>query len=179
MKTSFAIKKNNKQSSCCSHFIFIFLFLLISSCSHSPQKFKVGDTKEIVRVTNRLKPSSSFADTITIHFPAAVFYNPDSLQLQQIKSVTDSVIFESAMHEFFYQQRYAHILLKKYYPKLKIYEVKNARYLLFKKARGKTALIDLNLKNDACGLFVFDGHKDPLLIDMTNADSQLGFYFSK
>lgn len=179
MKTSFAIKKNNTQSSWGSFFIFIILFILSDSCAHSPQNIKADAAKEIEKEIIRLKPPSSFTDSITIHFPAAVFYNPDSLQLQQIKLVTDSVIFESTMHEFFYQQRNAHIVLKKYYPQLKIYEVKHARYLLFKKEGGKTETIDLNQKNDACGLFVFDGHKEPLAIDMTNADSQLGFYFSK
>ena len=179
MKTSFAIKKNNIQSSWGSFFIFILLFILSDSCVHSPQNIKADKSKKNVNDTIRIKPSSSFADTISIQFPAAVFYYPDSLQLQQIKLVTDSVIFESTMHEFFYQQRNAHIVLKKYYPHLKIYEVKNARFLVFKKGSGKIVLIDLNLKNDTCGLLVFDGHKDPLAIDMTNVDSQLGFYFSK
>jgi hypothetical protein len=58
-------------------------------------------------------------------------------------------------------------------------EVVNGRYILFKKSDGKVEVIDLNTKNDPCGLFIFDGQKSPLLVDMTNIDTDLGFYFSK
>jgi len=46
-------------------------------------------------------------------------------------------------------------------------------------SNGKVEVIDLNTKNDPCGLFVFNGQKPPLLVDMTNIDTDLGFYFSK
>jgi hypothetical protein len=39
-------------------------------------------------------------------------------------------------------------------------------------------VIDLNTQNDPCGIFIFDGHKKAKLADMTNIDSELGFYFS-
>ena len=48
-----------------------------------------------------------------------------------------------------------------------------------KKSNKSKVSIDLNDKNDICGLFLFDGKKDPALVDMPNIDTQLGFYFSK
>ena len=53
------------------------------------------------------------------------------------------------------------------------------RYLLFIKANKNIKCIDLNDKNDICGLFLFDTKKDPALIDMPNIDTQLELYFSK
>lgn len=127
----------------------------------------------------KTKPSSSYSETVKIDLPSAVFYNADSFQLEKIKAVTETRVFESTMHEFFYQMRNSRIVLKRYYPKIKIREVKNARYLLFEKMDGERELIDLNDKNDPFGIFLFDGLQSPRLVDMTNIESELGFYFSK
>jgi len=127
----------------------------------------------------KTKPPSSYPDTVEIVLPSAVFYNADSLQLNKIKAVTDPRIFESTMHECFYQMRNSRMVLKKYYPDIEIHEVTNARYLLFKKADRRKELIDLDEKSDPCGLFLFDGRHSPRLVDMTNIESELGFYFPK
>jgi hypothetical protein len=116
---------------------------------------------------------------MTIGFSAAVFYNPDSLQLINIKKITDSAIFESMEHDCFFQQRYARIILKKYYPKIKIVEFTKGRYIVFLKAGGQSTCIDLDTKPDPCGIFIFDGNKEPMLTDMTNIETDLGQYFEK
>ena len=54
--------------------------------------------------------------------------------------------------------RNSRMVLEKYYPHIEIREVKNARYLLFKKTDGGIELIDLNDNNDPYGIFIFDGH---------------------
>lgn len=125
------------------------------------------------------KPPSSYTDTITIDFPSAVFYNPDSLQLEKIKAITDSGIFESQLHDCFFQMRHSRISLQSNWPKIKILEIKNTRFLLFKTKDGKQEYFDLDTKNDACGILLFDGRKKARLVDMTNMDSELGFYFAK
>ena len=89
------------------------------------------------------------------------------------------MIFESMVHDCFFQMRNSRMVLKKNHTQVKIIEVKNARYLLFINAAGEKEAIDLNTKNDPCGLFIFDGVKAPRLVDMTNIDSELGFYFSE
>ena len=127
----------------------------------------------------KTKPSSSYSDTVEIVSSSAVFYNADSFQLEKIKAVTEAGIFESLMHEFFYQMRNSRMVLKKYYPHIEIREIENARYLLFKKTDGGKELIDLNDKNDPYGIFIFDGLHSPRLVDMTNIESELGFYFSR
>ena len=83
------------------------------------------------------------------------------------------------MHDCFYQMRYSRVVLKRSYPQIHILEVKKARYLLFELKGGQKEYIDLNAKNDASGIFIFDGQKAPRLVDMTNIDSELGFYFSR
>lgn len=158
---------------------FILLLVLSSSCARS-SKNPAKDSTNNQKIDSLLKkPAGSFSDSITIDFPAAVFYHPDSLQLDKIKAITDSMIFESAMHESFYQMRNSRIVLNKYYPQVKIVEVKNTRFILFKSSGRVIERIDLNTKDDAFGLFIFDGYKPSRFVDMTNIDSELGFYFSK
>jgi hypothetical protein len=123
------------------------------------------------------KPPSSFEDTIRINTAAAVFFQPDSLQLQKIKEVTSEPVFKSSMHEYTYQAKNAHNFLKAYWPHLKIIDARNIRYLLFYKKDSGKITIDLN-KQDPCGMFVFDRTKAPLLIDMMNVETQVPNYYS-
>ncbi|MGZ8525783.1 MAG: hypothetical protein ACXWV1_15230 [Chitinophagaceae bacterium] len=159
---------------------FFFTVMLTISCNNSP--LPGGDSAEIEKnKATKSKPGSSYVDTIIISSPAAVFFNPDSLQLEKIKDITEPMIFESTLHDCFYQMRNSRIILKQYYAHIKIIEVKKARYLLFVKPGDKKekVYVDLNAKNDPCGIMIFDGIKAPRLVDMTNMESELGFYFAK
>ena len=145
----------------------------VFSCSNP------SNQKQVAKETIRTKPPSSFPDTITVSVPSAIFFKPDSLQLEKIKKATDSKIFESMQHDCFYQMRNAGNLLTDQYPKIKIIEVVNASHLLFKMANGQIKIVDLNANNDPCGIYLFRPDKEPRLTDMTNIDTELGFYFSK
>lgn len=160
-------------------FAFVLPVFLIVSCTDSPLQTKPAQHKTENKTTVKNKPASTFSDTLKINFPAAVFYSPDSLQLEKIKAVTDARIFDGSMHEYFYLMRNAHIVIKNYYPKLKIIEAKNVRFLLFTGTDKKNNCIDLDTKNDAYGLFIFNMKKPPHLTDMADIESELSFYFSK
>jgi hypothetical protein len=125
------------------------------------------------------KPPSSFRDTLIITGESAVFYNPDSLQREEIKKITPKNVYESEEHDCFYLMRNARVVLKKYWPRIHIIETSVNRYLLFVKAGKNNTCVDLNSKGDMCGIFLFDGRKEPELADMMNMDTALGFYFSK
>ena len=149
------------------------------SCSgrkHSADQSEHGAAE---KGTKKIKPGSSYNETITISSSSAVFYNPDSLQLLEIKGATDGQVFDGIMHECFYQVRNARMIMKREYPEIRIIEANHTRYILFEKANNETELIDLNEKNDPCGVFIFDGIKGPKLADMTNFESELGFYFKR
>ena len=156
--------------------IWLIAAMCILSCSNpSNQAEPTKETKENIRT----KPPSSFPDTMTVSASSAVFFKPDSLQLEKIKKATDSKIFESMQHDCFYQMRNATNMLTVQYPKIKIIEVVNASHLLFKMANGQFKIINLNTNNDPCGIYLFQPDKEPRLTDMTNIDTELGFYFSK
>lgn len=129
------------------------------------------------RAVQSKKPSSTFSDTLVINRISAVFYNPDSLQLNRIQAITKKEIYETDVHNCFYLMRNARMVLKKYWPHIHIIESSEYRYLLFIKADNSQTCIDLDTKEDMCGILLFDRKKEPELIDMMNIDTALGFYF--
>lgn len=162
------------------YFLIYFLSVIpFLSCSDSSRQIPSGESNVEQKTKEKNKPPSSFSDTVTIDLPAAVFYSPDSIQLQRIQTATDTMTFKSMVHDCYYQMRNARTVIQAYYPGIKIIEVKNARYLLFETARHEKNYIDLNTKNDPCGIFIFDNRQLPRPVDMTNIESELGFYFAK
>lgn len=172
------LKKNMKIIYYC--FVYIIPLVIFTACSQSPKKrISVQNKIESNIISNTNKPASTFTDTLKINTAAAVFYSPDSLQLIKIKSITDPGVFEGSTHEYFYLMRNARMVIKKYYPRLKIIEAKNVRYLLFIKADKSKDCIDLDTKKDAYGLFIFNSKKSPEFTDMANINTEMEFYFTK
>jgi hypothetical protein len=176
------MKKNTKSflpdSVVINGMIALFLFTCLCSGDYkknTPQEEISPDTKSLIIK----KPGTGFNDTITIKANSAVFYSPDSLQMQKIKLVNEKPIFDMLTHNCHYQMENARMVIKRYWPQIKIIETLTFRYLLFQKTNKSKVCVDLNSKNDICGLFLFDGKKDPVLVDMPNIDTQLGLYFHK
>jgi hypothetical protein len=157
--------------------ILISLILVCLCSSSCGIKNDVNNTRR--EHPHLTKPGSTYQDTLLVTNASAIFYQPDSIQLEKIRTVTDERIFKGSMHEFFYQQRNAHLFLKQYWPQLRIIEAKNIRYLQFIKADKHSEIIDLDKKNDAYGMFLFDPAKSALLIDMTNIETQVPDYFKR
>mgnify|MGYP003449341167 CR=1 FL=1 len=157
--------------------VILFLF----SCSGSGNNSNNSNpaTARGKKFEAKDKPPSSFSDTVTINFPAAVFYHADSLQLEKIRAITDSGVFETTMHEYFYQMNYSRIVLKNNWPKIKIVEIKDARFILFTLDDGTNECIDLNKIDDPYGVIIFNRKKKSERVDMTNIDTGLYFYFGK
>lgn len=157
--------------------LMLFCVAVYTSCT-DPAKPK-QNTLPISRVQKqtRNKPPSSFSDTLTIQPNSAVFYYPDSLQDLHIKAETEAGVYKSLVHENEYQMRYSRKVLKQYYRKITMRYARNIRYLAFHKTDGQYFYLDLNTKNDAFGLLVFDGIQKPELLDMTNVETELADYF--
>ena len=156
------------------------IILLVSACAQSPERNdKKVKKDEVSKPPIIKKPASSFDDTVIVDRESAVFYNPDSVQMEKIKSVNDPGIYATITHDCYYQMQNARNVIRQYWPRIRIIEVVKARYLVFIKLDKSRQCIDLDDKNDICGLFLFDPKKDPELVDMPNVDSFLGFYFGK
>jgi hypothetical protein len=153
------------------------LFLFAFACRGKTKYIPPEEKKASVKPAVIKKPSSSFNDTVVIDRKSAVFYSPDSLQMKNILLVNEKNVMANIKHDCYYQMQNARLSLKNDWPKVKIIEVSRARYLLFIKSAGTKMVIDLNDKNDICGIFLFDGKQDPVLVDMPNVDTFLNVYF--
>ena len=160
------------------HYIYFGLLFLLNSCTNPSSKTEPANKSIDSARSHPAKPGSNYSDTLTINNPAAVFYYPDSLQLKKTEEMMDTEVFKSCTHEFFYQMRNAHMVIKNNRPGLKIIEAKNVRYILFNKINKESICIDLDTKNDIYGLLLFDTKKNPQSADMMNIDTELWFYFA-
>lgn len=159
--------------------ILLLLPVFINACNNTEKENTKEPDTYVNKPVKKTKPPSSLSDSLLIEEPAAIFFHPDSLQDVKIKALTDSGIYKSYTHEMFYQMRYAGIVLHTYYPGLKRIEVKDIRYLVIRKKNSKTEIIDLNTYDDSSGLLVTDLVQPVRLLDMTNIETELDFYFKK
>ena len=160
--------------------IFITYLLAIFSCNdHPTDKPRLAEQKQKDSSGHLQKPPSSFNDTLRINETAAVFFSPDTVQLEKLKKTSSIMQFETMTHESFFQMRNARIVLKKNLPPLKIIETSKNRFLLFTKKDGSQTCIDLDKKGEAWGLYLFSPEKEPELVDMMNIETASGFYFNK
>jgi len=156
----------------------VAIIILNGSCSQAPENNKPKEKKnEVSKHQIIKKPPSSFSDTVVVDRASAVFYNPDSLQMEKIKSVNEERDYATITHDCFYQMQNARKVIRQHWPQIRIVEVNKARYLQFVKKDKSKTVIDLNTKNNICGLFLFDPKKDPESVDMPNVDTFLGCYF--
>ncbi len=148
---------------------------LLWSCGHS------NDSEALhaihVRPRHMGKPPSATSDTLRIEGSAAVFFYPNSVQLEKVKDSLDTSVYKAIMHDYFYQMRNGRKVVRESRPALTIIDARNYRYLLFVKRDNSRKCIDLNAKGDLYGILLFDGKKDPVLVDMPNIKTALGFYF--
>ena len=161
-----------------SYFCILFSLLALVACSSNnkhPVNLK-ADTLPLPR-SGVNKPGSSFQDTLKVNMLAAVFFSPDSLQLQKLKQQVDKGVLEANLHEYDNQFRVSHIELKDNWKNVRVFDTYQYRYLQFLRKDGRMITIDLDKKGEPCGLFAFDPQKDPQYIDMMNVGTQLYYYF--
>lgn len=159
---------------------FIWPALLIclmnlSGCSGRKETVK---EEKVIKPEQQVivKPGSSFQDTLIVNSMSAVFFMADSVQMEKFGKVVSLMAFESIKHDCFYQMRNSRTVLKTSWPKVKIIEAVNKRYLLFIKEDGTRVCTDMD-KLDVCGVLLFNRKKDPQSVDMTNIDTELRYYF--
>lgn len=156
----------------------LLLGLTLISCNSEQSKEKAVSQKKDSVVNVYRKPPSGFTDTLIVASKAAIFYNPDSVQLERLMTLNGKVVYENTVHDCFYQMRNARMELKQYWPQIKKIEFSRIRYLIFIKSNKEKIVFDLDKKGDMCGIFLFDPKKNPQLIDMMNIDTELNFYFN-
>jgi hypothetical protein len=125
-----------------------------------------------------VKPPSGATATLRINMKSAVFFQADSLQVQQLRSKLDPGLLETMLHEYFYQLRNARLVLQQHWKEVTMVEATKARWISFEDpTTGNKTIIDLDKNNELYGIYLFNPGKEPLFIDMVNIDTEAGFYY--
>jgi hypothetical protein len=144
----------------------------------SPGTVGGASTDSLVRASADSQAGAS-ADSQEIDSRAAVFFRQDSLRLVRIKAVVHDRVYESLTHDCLFETKYVRSVLKREWPALRVIDVSTSRWLIFRKKNGDRKTIDVNAVNDLCGVFLFDGVKDPTRADMPNINTALWNYFGE
>ena len=92
--------------------LFLMIVVTLFSCNDSTEQSPSNKTTDHVK-GKITKPPRSSPDTLIFDSPTAIFYFPDSLQLQKAREIMDRVRVENEEHDCFYQRRNSLAVLKK------------------------------------------------------------------
>lgn len=129
------------------------------------------DTSQKQIVTT--KPPSD-TDTLTIDTKAAVFFQPDSLQMQKRMKEVGEENFRAADDYIYYVNTSAEYLEKKSLP---VIDAKNKKYLKFVMTDKNVQFIKLDTLKELWGMYLFDPKKKPHYADMTVIEDDYKNYF--
>lgn len=150
--------------------------LILFSCKADESQTSGKEVQVVVTKEPFKKLKGLYEDTLNITLPAAVFFYPDTLQWQGFFAY-DSSVAGSVAHEFENMMHVSHQSLIQFWPKVNVYECRQAKYLRIQNALQTDTMINLDTINDLWGLILFEKGKQPIPADMMNIDTVLEDYF--
>ena len=114
-------------------------------------------------------------DTLTIDRKTAVFYQPDSLQMEKrMKKVGEADFRAGADDYIYYVNTSAEYLEKEGLPVL---DAKNKKYLKFVLANKRVQVIKLDTLEELWGMYLFDPKKKAYAADITIIEDEYKSYY--
>lgn len=166
-------------------FLLLFSFA-ISSCATKDQKqetksethiFSIDTAQKIDAIQKQFasKKLSSESDTLTINTKSAVFYQPDSLQIEKRMKESGEEAFRAGADDYVYHVNTSANYLEK--QGLPVIESKNKKYIQFIMKDKKVKLIKLDTLPELWGMYLFDPMKMPHYADITLIERDYKSYF--
>ena len=170
----------------CPSYLLIVLLLSIVSCrtpTHNKEP-RLGSTtshRDSMQTDGALKSPiesqafSSSSDTLAFDKACAVFYQPDSLQVEKrMKQVGQDEFRQGADDYIYYINTSAEYLEKKGLP---VIDAKNKRYLKFVSTNGQVQVIKLDTLAELWGMYLFDPKKNAYVADITMVEEEYKNYY--
>ena len=160
--------------------------MTVFSCGISEQKrerksdtvISSTDTTKQVDILKKQvaeEPSPLDTDTLTIDRKAAVFYQPDSLQIERQMKQVGEADFRAGMDDYIYYINVSAEYLEKL--GLPVFDAKNKKYLKFVMADKKAKLVRLDTLEELWGMYLFDPKKKPLYADIIDIEEDYKSYY--
>ena len=158
--------------------------VIIFSCTANDQKqgrnsdTKISSDDTIPKPdsikTQTAKTSSSNRDTLIIDREAAVFYQPDSLQIEKRMNQAGEADFRAGAGDYIYYLNESAEYLKK--QGIRVLDAKGKKYLKFILANKQVQLIKLDTLKELWGMYLFDPKKKPYAADITIIEDEYKTY---
>lgn len=142
-----------------------------------PQVFSVDTTHKVDTLQKQLvtKKLVLDKDTLTIDTKSAVFYQPDSLQMEKRMKAVGEENFRAGADDYIYYVNTSVEYLEK--QGLPVLDAKNKKYLKFVMADNKVQLIKLDTLEELWGMYLFDPKQKPYYADITLIEEDFKNYF--
>lgn len=114
-------------------------------------------------------------DTLIINRKAAVFYQPDSLQMEKRMKQVGEADFRIGADDYIYYVNTSTEYLEN--QGLPVFNSKNKKYLKFVLADRKVRIIKLDTLEELWGMYLFDTKKKPYAADMTIIEDEYKSYY--
>lgn len=114
-------------------------------------------------------------DTLTIDRKTAVFYQPDSLQMEKRMKKVGEADFRAGAHDYIYYVNTSAEYLEK--EGLPVLDAKNKKYLKFVLANKRVQVIKLDTLEELWGMYLFDPKKKACAVDITIIEDEYKSYY--
>ena len=160
--------------------------LTLSSCATNDKKQEakteiqnsLADTTKTVDTGQKhsgVKTLAVDTNILTIDTKAAVFFQPDSLQMEKRMKEAGEENFRAGADDYIYYINTSADYLEKH--GLLVIDAKARRFLKFVTADKKVQLIKLDTLPDLWGLYLFDPRKKPYYADIIEIEDDYKNYF--
>lgn len=122
-------------------------------------------------------PAGNNSDTLTINSRSAVFFQPDSLQIENRKKEAGEANFRAGAGDYIYYINTSVDYLGK--QALPVLDAKDMKYLRFVSANGVVKLVKLDTLPDLWGIYLFDPRNSPYYADIIEIEEEFKAYFKE
>jgi sugar/nucleoside kinase (ribokinase family) len=151
----------------------VFIAFLLASCGSGSSTVTTTQTDS---TANKQVPATPHRDTVTITERSALFFSPDSLQIEKAKHEGPEEDFYTAADDYVYYTSEAGMYFDSV--KLKSIHIQGEKVLRFVQANGTTTAFDLDTIQDLWGIYLFDPSKPPRFADILDAKEEYENYFN-
>lgn len=159
------------------------LFKLLLPCVLALASCATNDSaKERANVADKLSKaevpsppvSPGETDTLVVDAKAAVFYQPDSLQIEARKKEAGEEDFRAGMDDYLYYMNQSWQYLEG--QRLPVLDAKGTKFIKFVTANG-IQLVRLDTLSELWGVYLFDPSKGAYKADMTAVEAEYKNYY--
>lgn len=154
------------------------MVLTITACQNQVQekpKEPAATSNGIAELHIALTPDPEPSDTLTIDEKSAVFFQPDSLQIERRKKKAGETDFYAGADDYIFYMNSALQFLDSV--KLKTVEARDKKYLRFVGRDASQQLIRIDTLSELWGMYFFEPSKTARLANVLDIDESYSSYY--